>query len=152
MPSTVAVSDATPVIVPPRRSRSKKGIAPLSVPPVRTTRLVPASTVPLVYVQLRPVRMVPTRSSVPEGLSMTRLGRAPAPGTAVAEPVNVWSSVPSMRMVPVPAPALAAWLIGPRAAMVPRFTTEPDIVSRPVTMTASPAAMVFVPAANVTLP
>ena len=82
------------MIVPPRRSRSKKGIAPLSVPPVRTTRLVPASTVPLVYVQLRPVRMVPTRLSVPEGLSMTRLGRAPAPGTAVAEPVNVWSSVP----------------------------------------------------------
>ena len=121
------------VAVPLVTIRSVKDI-PLDciVPPVRTTRLVPASTVPLVYVQLRPVRMVPTRSSVPEGLSMTRLGSAPAPGTAVAEPVNVWSSVPSMRMVPVPAPALAAWLIGPRAAMVPEVERTADEVERAV--------------------
>ena len=106
---------------------------------------MPGSTRPVVYVQLRPVRMVPTRLSVPEFLAITRLGSAPAPGTAVAEPVKVWSVDPSMRRVPVPLPLVEAWLIGPRAARVPMLNEPLTRLSVPSTVAVSVATPVTVP-------
>ena len=58
--------------------------------PAKTTVVVPGSSAPAVYVQLRPVRIVPARVSVPDGLSMTTLARLPA--ARVEAPVNVWSA------------------------------------------------------------
>ena len=111
--------------------------------PAKTTVEVPGSTVPAVYVQPLPVRIVPARVSVPAGLSMTTAGRVPA--AVVAAPVNVWSAVPLTSSVPVPPSNVEAWLIGPRAATVP-VAIEPSVrVSVPSTVRVVPAATVLAP-------
>src|SRR3970040_3121578 len=78
---------------------------------------VPGSRVPLVWVQLLVVRMVPVRVRVPDGLLMLRLGRVPA--LVVALPVKVWAPVPSMVRRPVPPSKEDAWVMSPRAEKVP---------------------------------
>ena len=146
-PVTVRVVPAATVYVEP---------APLNTTSVRlwlplivivaanTTVEVPGSRVPAVYVQLRPVRMVPTSVSVPDGLLITRLGRLPA--AVVEAPVNVWAPAPLMSSVPVPPSNVAAWLIGPWAATVPVLMLPSVNVSEPTAVRVSPAATVFSPA------
>ena len=63
------------------------------------------------YVQLLPVRIVPARVSVPDGLLITTSGQAPA--AVVAAPVNVWPPAPLIRSVAVPPSNAEAWLTSP---------------------------------------
>ena len=72
------------------------------MPPAKTSVEVPGSSVPAVYVQSLPVRIVPARVSVPLGLLMTTSGRLPL--AVVAAPLRVWSALPSMSRVAVPPP------------------------------------------------
>ena len=95
---------------------------------------------PAVYVQLCPVRMVPARVSVPDGLSMTTLGRLPA--AVVEAPVKVWSTVPLTRSVPVLPSKVEAWLIGPWAATVPVLMLPSVRVRVPATESVVPAVTV----------
>ena len=105
---------------------------------------------PAVYVQFDAVRIVPARVSVPDGLLMTTTGSPPAAG--VAEPLNVWSRVPSMSSVALPPPKVEAWLIEPRASSVPGPLRLPEVRIRlPVTVRVSPAAIDFAPEAMVRL-
>ena len=120
MPVTVSVVPALTVYVtpPPLNVTLARLWLPAIVRlPANTTVDVPGSSVPAVYVQLRPVRIVPARVSVPDGLSMTTAARLPA--ARVEAPVNVWSTAPLMSSVPVPVSNVEAWLIGPCAATVP---------------------------------
>src|SRR3990172_10808893 len=84
--ATVRVVPAGTVTAP-RISIVLRGWLPVMVRvPAKITVEVVGSTVPVVTVQLRPVRMVPVRVSVPDGLAISRLGNAPA--LVVAVPVN----------------------------------------------------------------
>src|SRR3990170_4851788 len=122
---------------------------------------VPGSRVPLVWVQLLVVRMVPVRVRVPDGLLMLRLGRVPA--LVVALPVNVWAPVPSMVRRPVAPSKVDAWVMSPRAETVP--TIDPLVrvvvagtVTEPLTVNATAVGMVrlatvsAVPVGTVTAP
>ncbi len=104
-PPAVRVVPAAIVVVA-RKSSALRVCDPVTVPPAKTTSEVPGSTVPALYVQLWLVRIVPTRLSVPEGLSMTRAGRLPA--AVVDAPVRVWAPAPSTSRVPLPPPNVEA--------------------------------------------
>ena len=105
--------------------------------------LVPGSTVPAVWVQLRVVRRVPTRPRLPPDLAISTTGRLPV--VAVALPVKVWSADPSKRRVAVPPLVkVLATLTSPRATRVP-------VLRAPETRLTAPAAVRVLAAAIVTL-
>ncbi len=66
------------VVVPLEPTTSWNAIpAEVTVPPAKATVEVPASSDPPMYVQPPPVRIVPARLRIPDGLSMTTRGRVP---------------------------------------------------------------------------
>ena len=124
--------------------------------PAKMMLLAEAFSVPLLgtYVQLRVVRRLAVRVSVPDGLLMVTTVRVSV--TRLDEPLQVWAPLPLISRVALPPVKAAAMLMLPCAARVPvaaAWLSSPLVrVSVPGTLRIVPAAMVIVPPASSTAP